>query len=492
LPYYWAINRWSDATITIDAMAKRGVRPEIEYRFILNPDSEGEIQASFLKNDNMTHQDRWRIHGQNTYHSGNWTANAKVEIPSDNQYYVDLERIDTMRFARRAMLRSSRHTFSTGFVGWSGEESSHHLGMTWVEEMERYPANDTLQRLPEYHAVLLPHRTDIGGIEASGEMSATYFHRDEGDKAGRTRGSAKLSRTYVPLPSVSLTPYVSGYLLGTRYEQNDKWSSTGSFIPVAGLNAAAEAQRSFIRDGSGFVHVVGTNVGFRHVHNVEQDDMPVFDRWSRIAAQDQVVFTLSQRLFRMKKATSPEEAASMMLEWAYDFKRRPSGTSYVDPLAPFVRTLRDQVDLGHGRPMRTGNASDVYGKVIVRPFDRWSLDGEVLFDPVATAFSMASIAWGWEKDHDNRIRLGYRVTRELAEDVWTSFVWRPVSFLRLNANMNYSLKNARLTSSSASIIITPKSDCWNIGLTTVWNTYPMDTTYRLVFNLKGMGTSGDR
>jgi len=493
LPYYWAINRWSDATVTVDAMAKRGIRPELEYRFILNPDSEGMIQGSFLKNDNMAHKDRWRIRGHNIYHSGDWTVNAKLEIPSDNQYYVDLERIDTKRFTRHTMLRSARHTYSTGFIGWSGEESSHQLAVTWVEEMERFPADNTLQRLPEYQAALLPYRTAIGGIEASGEMSATYFYRDEGDKAGRTRGSMKLSRTFVPLPSVSIKPYVSGYLLGTRHEQHDEWSSTGSFIPVAGVHATVEAQRSFLENGSGFVHVVGTDVDYRHVSDVGQENMPVFDRWSRLTAQDQVVFTLSQRLFRMKNAASPKETASMILEWAYDFnKRRSSDTTYVDPLSPFVRVLRDQVDLGHERPMRTGNASEIYGKFTVRPFDRWHLDGEALFDPLDAAFSMASIGGGWEKNADRRIRLGYRVTRELAKDIWTSLVWRPMRFLRLHANMNYSVKNSRLTSSSAGIVLMPKSECWNVGLTTVWNTYPMDVTYRLIFSLKGIGSTGNK
>jgi len=482
LPYYWVINKWSDATITVDYMQKRGIRPDLEYHFVLNPDSEGTIAGNFI-HDTKTYHDRWRIYGQNIYHSGDWTGNAKVEIPSDNQYYVDLE--------RTVSLRAARHTFSTGFVGWSGEKSSQQLSVTWVEEMERYPSDNTLQRLPEYQAELLPHRTSIGGIEASGDMSATYFFRKEGDKAGRARGSMKLSRSFVPLPSVSLTPYVSGYLLGARHEQSDTWSNAGRFVPVAGIHATAEAQRSFLENGSGFVHVVGTDVDYRHVSHVDQDDMPVHDRWSRIAAQEQVVFSITQRLFQMKNAGSLSEVASMILEWAYDFRGKKSSDNalYVDPLSPFVRVLQDQINLGVRRSVRSDKASDVYGKVTVKPFERWHMEGEALFDPLDAKFTMAAISGGWEKDADHKLGVRYRVSRELAEDIGTSFVWRPLSLVRLSANINYSLKNARLTSSSASLSLIPKSDCWSIGLTTIWNTYPTDTIYRLVFSLKGIGSS---
>ena len=483
VPYYWAINRWSDATVTVDVMSARGVRPEVEYRFVLNRESEGEISGNFI-NDKKTHEDRWRIHGRNTFHSGDWTANAEVEIPSDSQYYVDFAGHDMLR-----MLRSLRQTFSTGFVGLSGENSSQQLSVTWVEEMERNANDNTLQRLPEYQADLLLHRTPVGGVEASGEMSATYFYRDSGEKAARARGSMALSRTFVPFPSVSLTPYVSGYALGVRHEQGDSWNNTGFFVPVMGVHGAAEAQRSFLQNGSGFVHVLGADVNFQHVQNVDQDNMPFHDRWSRLGAQDQVVFSVSQSLLRMRDSSSPAEIASMILQWAYDFRGGTYDSPYIDPLSPFVRTLRNQIDLGGGKLLRIDKASDIYGKITLRPIKRWSLEGETLFDPVDTSFSMAALGFGWERDTDHRFRLGYRISSGLAEDVRASFAWRLLRFLRLRADLNYSLKNSEVTNGSASFAITPKSDCWSIEFATLWNTYPRDPSYRVIFGMKGIGAS---
>ena len=77
VPYYQVINRWSDATVTLDAMSRRGYRPEAEYRFVLNPDSVGTLRATVF-HDRALDRDRARYYGENVYRSGAFTVNAKV------------------------------------------------------------------------------------------------------------------------------------------------------------------------------------------------------------------------------------------------------------------------------------------------------------------------------------------------------------------------------------------------------------------------------
>ncbi len=485
LPFYWAINRWSDATLSVEAMSRRGIRPEAEYRFAPNRESEGVLRGTIFR-DKEVHEKRWRAYGENIYHSGEWTVNGLLEVPSDNQYYVDLEDSDR--------LRSARHAKSTAFLGRSGENSSQQLAVTWYEEMEQPSGDNTVQRLPEYTATLLPYRTPVGDVEASGEIAATYFHRDEGDQAVRGRGTVTLSRTFVLYPSISLTPYASVYFLATRFQEDPGgWNDAGRVVPAGGVTLATEAQRSFLRNGGeGFVHVAGSNIGYRQVYRASQDSMPVVDRWSRLSPQNQFVVTLVQRFLRLKEASSPRELASMHIEWAYDVSGRdPALTPYVDPLSPFVRVLRDQIDLGVGRQLGTGAASDVYGKLMVTPIERWSVQGEALFDPRDGVFWMGAVSGGWKKDEDHRFDVEYRVTRDLADDVRGLFAWRPWRFLRLQGQMNYSLRNSVLTDGSAGFTLVPKSDCWSVGFVAERRTQPDDTSYRLVFGLKGIGSVGN-
>jgi len=63
VPYYQVINRWSDATVTLDAMSHRGYRPEVEYRFVLNPESEGALRATYFR-DREEQENRGRFYGK--------------------------------------------------------------------------------------------------------------------------------------------------------------------------------------------------------------------------------------------------------------------------------------------------------------------------------------------------------------------------------------------------------------------------------------------
>ena len=83
VPYYQVINRWSDATVTLDAMSRRGYRPEVEYRFVLNPESVGAVRATYFR-DRVEQRNRGRFYGENIFRSGPFTANASLEVPTDS------------------------------------------------------------------------------------------------------------------------------------------------------------------------------------------------------------------------------------------------------------------------------------------------------------------------------------------------------------------------------------------------------------------------
>jgi len=484
VPYYWAINRWSEATLAMEAMSRRGYRPEAEYRFVLNPESEGTVLGTFF-HDRPTDEYRWRVSGENVFRTGRWTANGRVEVPSDNTYYVD--------FVDSDLLRSARQTRSEGFLGRSGETMSQGISVTLYKEMEVPSQDNTIQRLPEYTATLLPAALPLGGIEAAGKISATNFRNSNGDHEVRAMGNAALSRTLVIYPSVTLTPYLFVDLLGDRYKPAaGAWESAGRAVPGGGATLSTEARRDFPRDGHGYVHLVGTTLGYRYVPGIAQDNIPLTDRWSRLAPQSQFVLSLTQRLLGVGEGTSPRELAALYLEWAYDVGGRvSSGTPYVDPLSPFVRSLRDQIDTGAGRPLETDAVSDVYAIVSANPFARWKFRGEALFSPLDAAFTLGAVGVEWRKDEDNRVLAGYRISRDLAEDLHGLVAWRPLRLLALQAQVNYSIQNGYITDGSAGLTVYPRSDCWSVGVSVEKKTQPDDTNVNLKFQLKGIGAIGN-
>ncbi len=485
VPYYQVINRWSDATVTLDAMSRRGYRPEAEYRFVLNPESEGALRATMFR-DRVDNRNRARYYGENVFRSGPFTANAKLEVPTDPRYYLDLVDLDA--------LRSARFARSEGFASAAGAHSEHAVSILWNKDLQEIPGPDnTAQVVPEYTMTLLPTGIPIAGVDLSGEISATRFQRRDGFDEVRARGFGEVSRAIPLYRSFTLVPYLFADVLGTRFERSSAGgpSDLGRFVPGGGATLSADARGDF--PGRALVHTAGVSAGYRYVPKIRQDDLPVTDRWSRLAPQSQFLFTLSQRLLGVKDGAAPKEFLSFHIEWAYDLGgNEPSGSPYVDPLAPYVRALRDQIDTGAGRPPKKNNApSDVYAKVGVTPIERWRFQGEALFDPVENSFTVGAVSGEYKKDDDHRVLGEYRVSRDLAEDVRGTFAWRLLRWLRLQAQANYSVKNGYLSEGAVGVSVFPRSDCWSVGFTVERKTQPDDTSVKLSFGLKGIGSVGN-
>lgn len=484
LPYYQVINRWSDATVTLEAMSRRGYRPEAEYRFVLNRESEGAIRATIFR-DRADDRNRARYYGENVYRSGPFNANASLEVPTDPRYYLDL--VDNNA------LRSARHARSEGFVSASAANSEHAVSIQWNKDLQEIPGPDnTVQRLPEYTMTLLPMGTPVPGVDLSGDISATRFQRRDGIDEIRARGFGEVSRAIPLYRSFTLMPYLFADALGARFERSPAGgpSDLGRFVPGGGATISADARGDF--PGRGLVHTAGVSMGYRYVPKIRQDDLPITDRWSRLAPQSQFLFKLSQRILAVRDGAAPKETLSFHIEWAYDLGgKEPSESPYVDPLAPYVRTLRNQIDTGSARPPKKNDApSDVYAKIELTPGDRWRFLGEALFDPVENSFTIGAVGGEYRKDNDHRVLAEYRLSRGLAEDVRGSFAWPLVRWLHVQAQANYSMRNGYISDGSVGISVFPQSDCWNVGFTVLRKTQPSDTSVRLSFGLKGIGSVG--
>jgi LPS-assembly protein len=484
VPYYQVINRWSDATVTLDAMSRRGYRPEIEYRFVLNPESEGALHATYF-HDRVEQENRGRFYGENVFRSGAFTANAKLEVSTDPTYYVDMYDSDA--------LRSLRYAQSAGFASLSGANAEQAVSIVWNKDLQETPGPDnTVQRVPEYTMTLLPARIPIVGVDLSGEISATRFLGGNSLDEVRARGFGEISRALPLYRSVTLVPYLFADVLWTRFEPSPgNWSDAGRFVPGGGATLSVDARRDF--PGRSLVHTAEVSAGYRYVPKINQDDLPITDQWSRLAPQSQFLFTFSQRLLGVADTAAPKEILLLNIEWAYDLdKNDPSATPYVDPLAPYIRALRDQINTGAGLPPGQNTAaSDIYARMRFTPVQRWRFQGEVLFEPAENSFTVGAVSGEYKKDEDHRVLAEYRLSRDLAEDVRGTFAWRLLRWLRFQAQANYSVKNGYLTEGAVKMSVVPRSDCWSVGFGVERKTQPDDTSVKLSFVLNGIGSVGN-
>ena len=246
-----------------------------------------------------------------------------------------------------------------------------------------------------------------------------------------------------------------------------------------------------VKGESRYVHIINPVVNFRYVPDVDQSKIPINDMWDRVRPQNQVLLSLQQRMIRVT-GKGPSEFAFLELSWAFEAEDRdPPESPYIDPLSPYVRTLRDQIDLAVGQEKRDDSrSSDVFGLLRVVPARHWKLSGEILFDPPEGAVTTALMAGEWEKDEWNRAWLAYRSTRNLSENVLAFAKFRPFRLVGLETSANYSFENRELTEGGVGVTLYPRSECWSVGIMVNRKTRPDETSFRLTFGLSGIGKVG--
>lgn len=486
LPFYWAINRWSDATVTLEAMSLRGYRPEVEYRFVLNPDSEGVLRATGFR-DRKTDKEMYRFHGENLFRLGAWTGNARWDYAHDNTYYRD--------FVDPDILRTARHVASSAFLSNDGDDDSHALAVRWTKDLQGLPGPDvTVQRLPDYSGTFLPRSLWRTGVDLQGSAGGAWFYRDGGERVLQGQGMLELSRPLALAPSVFFTPYAGVEMLGARTtgKEAGEGSDGGRVLPTGGVLLTSTAWRDFERPGrTNYIHSVTPSFRFRWVPDVDQAEIPLTDSRSRIGARNQVTLSIAQGLHRVVGDGMPVELADLEVEWAYDIGGRKAPESpYVDPLSPYVRALRDQIDLNAGRPGNDRAASDILARFSVQPRLPVRATGEMLFDPVDGVFTSMGVTGEWRMGRETRAAAGYRVSRDLSEDIRGEFSAHPVRLIALEGVVDYSIRNRQLTEGTATVSLYPRSDCWSVGLKLRRTSNPDDTSFKLVFSLKGIGGVG--
>jgi lipopolysaccharide assembly outer membrane protein LptD (OstA) len=90
--FFWAINDWMDATAGLEVLSKRGIKPEGNFRYAIDPLSDGSVEGAYIR-DEDTGDTLWRVLVQQRQEFG-WGIRGltQIDLRSDR----DIER----RFSR--------------------------------------------------------------------------------------------------------------------------------------------------------------------------------------------------------------------------------------------------------------------------------------------------------------------------------------------------------------------------------------------------------
>jgi len=315
LPFFWAISKSTDATVTVDYESRSRVGFMGEARTKFDRDSDFELQGAYFNENLRTTRkvvdhtiadqnipvDRWSINGTHRYLMGaGWLTYSDLAAYGDDLFARELiERYD-LPGNKESDIRRSRYGESRFgvFKGWS--DTFFKGEWNFYQDFIQFDKT-TLQRTPQLafwgRRLLsdfpLEFRWQAGGVN--------YMRRRGGD------GLRFDLRPEVVLPfragpylfgSLSVAPRATVYHLYSPVKSSDR-NVGRQTVEVRG-NLGTSLSRIFAVDGLGFngiKHVFEPEVSYLFAPGNDQSRIPVMDNVDRINRRNVITLAVTNRLW---------------------------------------------------------------------------------------------------------------------------------------------------------------------------------------------------
>ena len=356
-PFYWAMNKSHDVTVTgnVETAARIGLLGE--YRYAPNQNMEGHLVASYFN-------EKIRGPASTTSPTNRWslTGTHRQKLPNDVRLYGDFFFVGDDRFLRDmntpfyagsddVELRSRRWTRSRAGAVKTWDRSLLRAESFYFQDL-RNDDNYAFQVLPTIQ-FQTAHRIWKDRLEVGADVQGANFFREKGYYGQRLNISP-----WVSLP-FSLGGYVYGSLKATAHETIYHMSSEEQVFsenlgrPDPGTtfdrfepNGTRSRETFEVKAEVGtrltrvfdmnwgslkrLKHVVEPHVSYTYVPVVNQDDLPLFDGLDRINRRSLFGYGVTNRLMGKfdtgaaegEEATSVRELARLTVRQAYDPSRR--------------------------------------------------------------------------------------------------------------------------------------------------------------------------
>ena len=501
VPYYWAISDSQDLTVTLDTFTQRGMGLELDYRYVLSREAQGQVQAfgvneAFLDSRTSKGIDENRGWIQ-IKHAWQITPSMSLKIDSNVTSDDDIYKTYADAAGERARQRAETNVFVT--QRW---ESWNLVGRVyWYQDLTT-PRPVELQRAPEIKLEGIRQAVPgVPGLLFETQASFVSFFREIGSEG--VRGDVH-PRFLYPVPVAGLftmTPFLGGRL--TYYNQRvvrsaiSQGPDNGYPVTVektvdddrvrqqveAGVQLETRVSRVFNVGGIGGIsalqHVIEPRATFLEIRGINQKDNPQwepgggptiridpgYEARTGIDAQDkanEVTYSLVNR-FNARTVSGPNEEpvrwelARLTLSQTYNF-------------------------LGVGEPFK-----DAVGEVLIQPNEhlrfradaRYNVYGLGVRDAnadISAIFRDFSVTMGPRFNE----QAGFRFLQASA----TARVTRNVD---LKASSYWDVTNGRATEARGGIDI--HFDCWAITVQFI-HRYASDDEFRFSVNLLGVGQVG--
>ncbi len=293
--FYWAIRENQDATLYLDYYSKKGLGKGIDYRYILSPDSMGEVWVYHLKDKDLERNFSEVKSYLNHKFPYGISSYLKVNAVNDFDYYDILESTPSDRFgfpSRQPELfgflpdeRQQKYLESNIHFSKSFSSGRIYLLSQYRQSLEE-SSGDIPQNLPEIGMIM--NTKTKGPVSFNVSLTGTHFWREEGQTGQRIDLNPNLYMSFGR--EFTLTQKVG--LHETAYFLDSPSSNENRTL----FDLETTLSTRLLKQFSTFNHIIEPSVEYKYVPDVDQKDLPEFDSSDSIPHQSEVTYSLTNRL----------------------------------------------------------------------------------------------------------------------------------------------------------------------------------------------------
>ncbi|WP_305264064.1 LPS-assembly protein LptD [Nitrosomonas sp.] len=480
LPFYLNIAPNIDATIAPRIMTERGFLLSNEVRYIGNRNMNGHLQFDILPYDINTNQTRWGVLYTHTQNIGKgWQGFLNYNQVSDDRYFREL----TPNLAQTSLVNLSQQGgFSyNGRLGENGAVSFTGFAQrfqTIQAPFDRFVS--PYERLPHFSMNAI--KRDVGKMDFELNSSWTNFYHP----------TLVDGKRFVFYPSVSapirneygyITPKVglhyTQYSLATPVE--NKGENIDRAIPIFSVDSGIAFDRKLQLGDRNFVQTLEPRIFYTYVPYRNQNYLPNFDS----AVND---FSFAQMLTENRFSGSDRinDANRVTVALTSRFVEQDTG------IERLRLAVGQQVNFTDPRvlllpPQVTSGKSDFIAAISGRLTPHISTDSNIQMDESKLWIEKVRTGISYQPEPGKVLNLGYRFTRNVLEQMDTSFQWPIAGNWHGVARANYSLKDDKILAGLAGFEY--NACCWALRFVVQRLTTTTQTTTTAVFvqlELKGL------
>lgn len=551
LPFFWAINESSDATIYQHYMAHRGFKYGSEYRYALGRQSKGTAMYDFLHDNQIDdssrprpdsgyfyegfrgdsydrlNQKRWwfRIKSDATLASPAVSpAQLKldVDLVSDQDYlrefdsgyssYDSTKAYFSKEFGREIDDKTEslrRNQLSIGKI-WNQYSVNGNIGWLYnVLDRNSPGEDDTLQDLISLRATGFKQRLQNSQFHQSFDSSFDYFLRRSGVRGPRLELYPRLYRPttffqhFVVEPSVGLRETLWNVERSEADGRNQEDQITSRATYDIATRLSTELSRIFNLDGSKIdriAHTIQPEIRYEYVHVAPQDNIPAFveriERKNLVAYSVINRFTARQSRLTGTKFTNTTPPATSSWPGAAatynDFCRIKISQNY-SILEARRHTIEGAIDAKR-KPF-----SSALAEIELAPFQYFKLNADAAWSPYSGDYDSYNTYATVSDKRGDKASLDYRYTKEVRSngsnndrDTTKSIISKVSVKVTSPLTVSWEYEKNLETGQSlrAETGIRYESQCWSLGIAYIHDWASQERQFAFSVGLRGLGEAG--